>query len=791
MIENINPTDKIIVDVSMYQIDMNPSKLQSLRREVADKYKVPLRNVVINQKPIMIDEDGKPVSLTSDIITSIQDPKFQQNLFKEYVEMKEMKDVDMNMILDIDNRVNAFVDFDSYSKYKSYKFKYVKWKNFLSYGEDNYIDFTKLHGLVLLCGNPQNQSGKTTLARNLLRFALFGRSEKTPNLATVFNEFLPEATEMCVEVGLEIEGENYVIKRIVTRPSLKKRTSKSKCKQTVEYYKVVNNELEIIENCEAESTQQTNNIIRDSIGSLEDFDLIVSATAKTLGDLFAMGQTDQGKLFSRWLGLLSLEEKEGIAKELYKKNIEPTLLSNKYNKATLELEISDMRAVMKDNEEQSKKAETSLEERNKELTELNVKKFQKMSEKKEVKESLIKTDVATVENNIAQINEKLSIERAKFTTQKEEYATIKDATFDAEEYKKKQEEKIEIVSKNGGIKQEIAIHKNNIEHIKKLIEEKICPNCGQLVDVSTQNSVIDAEQAEIDRLIAQGVENKKKIDEIDAKIETLEENREKVNKLNRLKLSITALHTKIENYKLQIDALNKTKQEIETNRDNILHNNKIDNDIRLIDESIKTITNVKEGFIRSIQSWKDENARYDKDIKVREDLIVKLTEEENVIRSWNIYKELIGKNGILKIVLKRALPIINNEVATLLNGLVDFDVILSISDDNKVCIDLVHDGVAMSVGRAASGYEETMASLALRSALATVSSFAKPNLLVLDEIFGATGSSHYDDIRELLNRIMKNHDFVIDITHNEMITDWHNQIIEVVKENNISKLTVK
>lgn len=791
MIENINPTDKIIVDVSMYQIDMNPSKLQSLRREVADKYNVPLRNVVINPKPIMVDEDGKPVSLTSDIITSIQDPKFQQNLFKEYIEMKEIKDVDMNMILDIDNRVNAFVDFDSYSKYKSYKFKYVKWKNFLSYGEDNYIDFTKLHGLVLLCGNPQNQSGKTTLARNLLRFALFGRSEKTPNLATVFNEFIPEATEMCVEVGIEIEGENYVIKRTVTRPSAKKRTSKSKCKQTVEYYKVVNDELELIENCEAESTQQTNNIIRDSIGSLEDFDLIVSATAKTLGDLFAMGQTDQGKLFSRWLGLLSLEEKEGIAKDLYKKNIEPTLLSNKYNKATLESEINDMRAVIKDNEEQSKKTETSLEERNKELTELNVKKFQKMSERKEVKESLIKTDVATVENNIVQINEKLAIERTKFTVQKEEYATIKDATFDAEEYKKKQEEKVEIVAKNGGIKQEIAILKKNIDHIKELIEQKVCPNCGHEVDAKSQNEVISQEQAKIDELIAQGMENKKKIDEIDARIATLEENREKVNKLNRLKLSMTALHTQIENYKLQIDALNKTKQEIETNRDNILHNNNIDNDIRLIDESVKTVTSVKEGFIRSIQSWKDENSRYEKDIKVREDLIVKLTEEEKVIRSWNIYKELIGKNGILKIVLKRALPIINNEVATLLNGLVDFDVILSISDDNKVCIDLVHDGVAMSVGRAASGYEETMASLALRSALATVSSFAKPNLLVLDEIFGATGSSHYDDIRELLNRIMKNHDFVIDITHNEMITDWHNQIIEVVKENNISKLTVK
>lgn len=183
MIENINPTDKIIVDVSMYQIDLNESKNQSLRKEIAEKYNVPLRNVSINLKPIMVDENGNAVSLTSDIITSIQDPKFQQNLFKEYVELKKLENVDMDMILAIDNKVNAFVDFDSYSKYKSYKFKYVKWKNFLSYGEDNFIDFTKLHGLVLLCGNPQNQSGKTTLARNLLRFALFGRSEKTPNLS--------------------------------------------------------------------------------------------------------------------------------------------------------------------------------------------------------------------------------------------------------------------------------------------------------------------------------------------------------------------------------------------------------------------------------------------------------------------------------------------------------------------------------------------------------------------------------------------------------------------------------
>lgn len=791
MIENINPTDKIVVDVSMYSIDMNPSNLQSLRREVADKYNVPLRNVSINQKPIVVDADGNAISLTSNIITNIQNPKFQQNLFKEYIELKEIKDADMDMILSIDNQVNSFVDFDLYSKYKSYKFKYVKWKNFLSYGNDNFIDFTKLHGMVLLCGNPQNQSGKTTLARNLLRFALFGRSEKTPTLSSVFNRYRPKDTEVMVEVCLEIEGDDYVIRRTITRPSLSKRTPKSKCKQVVDYFKVVGGNLELIENCEAETTQQTNNVIRDSIGSIEDFDLIISATAKTLGDLFAMGQTDQGKLFSRWLGLLSLEQKEMIAKDLYKKNIEPSLLSKKYNKATLENEIADMKTVIKGNDESIAELSKGNEQKNKELEKLNNEKTSIIKERKEVKESLVKTDAVTIENNITLINSKLEVERSKFRQQKESWLSMKDCTFDVDELNRIRTEKNEISEKNGGLKKEISLIRQNIDHINTLIEQKICPNCGHEVDVKSQNDTIAMERKKIEDLIKNGVENKNRIDDIDRKIAKLEEDREKVNASNKLKLSMTALYTQIENYKLQIDSLNKTREEINKNKENILFNNELDNKTRLIDENIRTITAVKEENIRLMESCRVENNRYDKDIRQREELISKLNEEEKIMRSWAIYKELIGKNGISKIVLRKALPIINNEVATLLDGLVDFDVVLTISDDNKVCIDMIHDGESMDIGNAASGYEETMASLALRSALATVSSFAKPNLLVLDEIFGATGSSHYDDIHELLARIMKNHDFILDITHNEMITDWHNQIIEVTKENNISSIAIK
>lgn len=790
MIE-INPNSQVVFNLEMNSFERNDAKLRSLRHDIAKKYNLPLKNVMVEFTPIAVDENGNKVSLTSDIITNVQDPKFQQSLFKEYIEAKKIEGIDFDEILNIDNQVNAFVDFDAYSKYKSYKFKYAKWKNYLSYGEDNYIDFTKLRGLVLLCGNPQNQSGKSSFARNLLRFALFGKAEKSPDLASVFNSFLPEATEVVVEVGIEIEGDDYVIRRTITRPKLAKRTAKSKYTQNVEYFKVTNGELCDIENCEGESNVQTNNIIKDSIGTIEDFDLIISATAKTLSDLFEMGQTDQGKLFSRWLGLLSLGEKETIAKDLYKKNVEPTLLSAKYSKSSLEDEVKNMETVISDDEKKIKEYQESLLACQNKIISLNTEKTETLSKKKEIKDELTKIDVATVENQIKMMDEKLVYERSLFTNEKTRYKEIQGVTFSESDYKGKLKEKEDLIKENSSIKTQIGLLKEEIAKTKKLIEQKICPNCGQKVDVAEKTNIIAEKTKVIEKLISNGVENKAKIDAIDHEIEVLDENRTKVNELAKLKLSLTARKAQIDNYKLKTDTLIKTKSDIEANRDNIVYNNEIMNKIRITDENIANETKIKDNYIRETEAYKLEITNYTSTIKTHKETIAKLIEEEKLIRNWSVYKELIGKNGIIKIVLKRALPIINNEVHTLLDGLVDFDVELSISDDNKISINLLRDGVSMNIGRAASGYEETMSSLAVRSALATVSSFAKPNMLVLDEIFGATGSSHYDDIHELLKRIMRNHDFIIDITHNEMITDWHDMTIEVSKENNISTLMVR
>lgn len=790
MVECINKTDKLVFDLNMYQVDYNEQKIKSLKKEIAEKYGVPLRNVEVNFNPITVKDDGTKISLASDIVNNIQDPKFQQKLFSEYIELKEISDVNIDDIIEIDNTVNAHINFDSYAKYKSYKIKYAKWDNYLSYGKGNFFDFTKLNGIVLLCGEPENQCGKTTFAIDLIRFALFGKSPKCPTLESTFNIYLEDETEVMVEVGIEIEGVDYVIRRTVTRPLLKKRTKKSKCKQKVEYFKLLNGDYELIENCEGESGTQTNNIIRESIGNVEDFNLVISATRKTLDNLLDMGQTDKGKLFSRWLGLLSIEEKEKIAKDEYKK-LSKDLLSNKYNKATLEAEIRDMNTVIASNNKEVVSLEEKLNISNDRINKLNEEKNNIQINRKEIKQELIRIDVTTVENNILSFQNENMVKQNEYSIAKNEYDTVKDSMFIENDYKMALQNKMTYENANAEIKGQIKIIKNNIAHIETLIAQKICPTCHQVINVDEQNSLIDNNNEEIRKLISQGVENKRKIDELVGIINNMEIQRTNVQRKSNLEFKMSAINAQMKNIDLQIENFKKQKEEIETNKENIRYNNEIDNKIRICDESIRVENNIKEQLIRNIQAYKSENKGYEEEIKNHQLVIDRLIDEEKIIHNWNIYQELVGKNGIVKIVLKNALPIINNEMQRLLEGLCDFDVVMSVNENNSINLDLLRDGKAIDLGTGASGFESTIASLALRAALGNIAILPASNFLVLDEILSGISAENMSNIMTLYNRMLNNYEFILHICHDTTLVDYHNQIITVSKKDNVSVIEVK
>ena len=320
----------------------------------------------------------------------------------------------------------------------------------------------------------------------------------------------------------------------------------------------------------------------------------------------------------------------------------------------------------------------------------------------------------------------------------------------------------------------------------------MCPTCGHEIDILEQNGFIEKDRQQIKELTDKGVANKTKLDVIFKEIAEMEQKRLEENELNRLKPEMSAIKVQIDNIKLQLVELSRQKEEIETNKENIRYNNEIDNKIRLVDECIRVETNIKEQQIREIQNYKNEITNFTKQIEERNNIIKKLTEEEKVIRNWNIYKQMINsKDGIGKIVLKRGLPIINNEISRLLNGICDFKVELSIDENSKVCIDLIRDGVKMDLGIAASGWESTVASIALRSALSNICSFAKPNIVTYDEVLSGVSSENMENVFKLFKRIQPNYDTIIHICHDTTLVDNHDYTIFVIKENNISKIEFK
>lgn len=792
MIENIKPTSRLVVDLEMYQVDYNEQKKEALRKQIAEKYNVPLKNVSVELKPIMVAADGSKLSLTSDIIKSVQDPKLQQQLFRDYVELQGIEDVDFDAILKIDDSINAFIDFDSYSKFKNYKLKYIKWSNYLSYGPDNYVDFTKLHGLVLLNGSPENQSGKTTFSIDLPRFGLFGKAKKSPNLSTVFNTYLKETTEVKVEEGIEIDGQEYVIRRTITRPPLKRRTPKSKPKQTIEYFRKVGDSMELIENCEEENVSQTNNVIRESVGSLEDFNLVISANVKTLGDLLELNQSDRSRIFSRWLGLVTIEEKERIAKEHYKNKIAPNLKSNAFNIHDVQTQINDMKTIIESNEKRIVVLTAEEDAQAKAIENLKKERDAIIATRRPINDAVARIDVVTLERSIEGTKNELADKRKLFQADKEEYLRLKDVVYDQVAHAKVKEEIRAIEFANNTLRANMAHINAEIAHKEDTIRKGVCAECGQPVtDDGVTRQIVEQKRKEVEGMLAKEVENNKRLAELVASDRQMENNRLIVDNVGKLKLRLSALKVQMDNIKLRGADLDKQKAEIEKNKENLRYNNEVNNKARSIDERIRVETNIKESKIREIQRYRTEIENTKRGIEGNEKMLEILKKEAKIIRDWNIYQQLVGKNGIVKIVLKRALPILNNEIARLLNGLCDFDVVLSVDENNKVCMDLVRDGERLDMTYACSGFEGTISALALRCALSNIAALSKPNFLTLDEILGGISPHNMENIMTLFKRVLHSYDFILHICHDSTIVDYHDQILTVSKQDNVSVIELK
>ena len=782
---------KVLVKWRVLPIDRTDEAEENIAIKFATKYGIPRKNVTV--EPVYINTKGEEGELDygTEVTANIQEPAFFQKLCKEYLATRGIEDCDFDEIVKIDDQINSGINFEVYEKHKKYSIKWIKWSNFMSYGPDNYFDFTGLKGLVLLTSEPANQGGKTTFCLDLLRFLLFGKvtsRESDWTLAKVFNKHLPDATEVSVEGCICIDGTDYVINRTVTRPA--KRTEKSKVAQKIAYYRIDGgNYTELIdednlENEAGTTTTNTNKLIKEAIGNERDFDLMICVDSDNLKGLISLKDTDRGRLIARWIGLLPLEDKDKIARETFNKTISPSLYMNRYNKEDLKNTIDSLNQEIKNIEEDSTQREKNKKTAEKRLKELKSTRDALLQAKQTIDDSLTKTDVETVNTTLARLVSDGKRKRAEMEENKKKLEEVKDVEFSEDDYKAKSKEDKDITVKLNDALNDYARLGKEIEALK---QGEYCPTCGARLKNVDNTAAIKAKEEERAKLAEEGKKLRTRVNEINAELEKLSADREKYNSKVRLQLIVDKNEVDIKNLLAEHREQSRLLADIKANEAAIRKNNELDAQINISDENIK----VEEKIITDNQSQIDANKaeieNNKKEITNCEKIIEIIEKEEKVVRNWKIYLEMVGKNGISKMVLRNALPLINGELKHLLNGVCDFTVEVAIDDHNDVAFYLIHDGVVSSLA-SGSGFEQTVSSLALRSVLSKISSFSKPSFVVFDEILGGVADENYDQVKLLYDKIVADYAFVLQITHLKAVSDWHNQTITVKKINNVSRI---
>ena len=432
----IGKKSKVEIQWNVIPSNYSLEKAETIRAEMAKKYGIPKDNITVTPNFIKLNDNGEVVALSNEVIDNIQDPKFQQNLFLKYFEENGITEYNFDEICKIDNHINSLIDYEIYDAHRRYEIKWIKWSNFLSYGEDNFFDFRNLKGLILLNGEPANQSGKTTFAIDLLHFLLYGKTSKTSTLDKTFNKHLPETTKLYVEGSLMIDGEEIIIRRTLKRTSLEKRTSKTRVSQDIEFFKVINGELtelEDIDDKREESTTKTNKAIKDAIGKEEDFDMIISTTSSNLDELIEKKDTERGRLLTRWIGLLPLERKDELARKKYNEEVKPYLLSKRYNSEELKREISLFETSNKTLEKEVKDLNNENQKIDKEIDELEKNRDNLISAKRKIDEEVLKIDITTVNAKIEKIKIEGSAKKEKLNNNIKRIEEIGEIDFSIEE----------------------------------------------------------------------------------------------------------------------------------------------------------------------------------------------------------------------------------------------------------------------------------------------------------------------------------------------------------------------
>ena len=357
-------------------------RIKSVKQYFQKKYNSTNINVITKVKTT------EETQQTIDVSVNIMDKNYQKELIKSLLESKGQGQF-FEQVIGIDSAVeNRLAANDvEVTAFKKWHIKKIEFSNFLSYGENQVIDFDQCNGITVVESDPPNFGGKTVLTVDLLLFLFFNTTTKTQKAEEIFNRFTDKNT-VVVKGDIIIDGEEYIIARKIERK--KSKAGEWNVKTELEFFKKLADGQ--LQNFTGEQRRETENFMKTSIGSMDDFLMTIVTTASNLEDLLEAKPTARGQVLSRFLGLEFLKKKEEIGKELYSE-FSKGMLSNVYNTESLK----------QDNDtstEEIQRLKNEIEESNTKIGDVDL----RLQKGQEYKDNLLKSKYTDIDQELIVLN---------------------------------------------------------------------------------------------------------------------------------------------------------------------------------------------------------------------------------------------------------------------------------------------------------------------------------------------------------------------------------------------------
>ena len=737
----------------------------------------------------------------------------QEKLLAEYLKDYNPTAEILQKVYELNKKYNSIAEEnEEVSRNIRWTIKSLMWDNMFNYGKDNSIDFQKLNGVVSL--NGPNGQGKSAILDSML----WGMQNSTSKNVRKNVNIINQNQDNCrVVVDLLVDDKQYTIER-----TAEKYTKKLNGEETLEAKTDVSFSVCDIgesEDCErfekgnlnGLDRNETDKNIRKVFGTLEDF--LFTSMSSQLGslDFINEGSTRRKEILGKFLDL------DIFAKKYKLSNSEAT-----------ELKAALKRLETKNHDQEM--LETSIK-----LIELKGKAQQQLDECEEIKSeikvlteqinninietaSMPKIDVIDIDNAKLSLEKifsdiekfgKTMKENSEFYIEKERALDVAKKVVTGIKIEEINKNKNTIIEKNkeldkvlrqiNELEKDILRDKKDIQILDEVPCGNTFPTCkfltsafqkkDQIADKSDLVLIANRRKQEIEKTIAElnpeeiekSISSRNLILEKIRNMETLVANKKLENEQLNGKIIVSQsmiekLEEKIENYykneevALKLNELTKTKQSV------VEKNDKLTKQLNVCETSIIKLHR-EQGSLEQKQT----------DLEESKSELAKLRDEYAAI---SMFERAMHSNGISYDIIRKKLPVINEEIAKVLANIVSFEIFFE-DDGKKLDILIKHPKYEKRPIELASGAEKSLAAMAIRLALTKITSLPVGDIMILDEPATSLDEENMEGFTRMLDMLKVSYKTILLISHLPELKDIADMQILISNNNGYAHVEVK